>query len=315
MIRKVTYLFFTSILFVLILSGCACNHEWQDATCLAPRTCVRCGEVQGKVRAHTWGNTACNNPAPCTVCGTTEGIELTHTWRSDCKICIYCGHDQRPADDRFMDKLTEGINTRWSMFWYEDSTLTKEDWKACIQAEYDRIGPFMEEKFRDSSLGEAARSYIRCVAESLEAVQTFDPQTWADVYDAKIFQEQCMALYRINQIRPVTAAEEHAARLEYTLNQGETINMIFPFFDEIMFLYVDGSKTIKKYETTLTNTTSLTFKKFTFEIDLYDENGNVLDTVESTAGQWKPGSKQRFNFKTNVEFHSLKVGFARWEFQ
>ena len=211
------------ILLVTLLTGCACEHEWQASTCLAPKTCIHCGETQGKVRAHDWGSTACNDPKPCTVCGTTEGIELTHTWRSDCKICIYCGQDERPADDRFMDKLSEGINTRWSMFWYEDSTLTKEDWKACIQAEHDRISPFLEENFQDSSLGEAARIYIHCVATSLEAAETFDPQTWGEVYDAKIFQEQCMALYHIHRIRPVTVAEEHSARLEYTLNQGEIV--------------------------------------------------------------------------------------------
>ena len=102
--------------------------------------------------------------------------------------------------------------------------------------------------------------------------------------------------------------------MEYVLNQGEIIEMIFPFFDEILFLYVDASGAVKKYETTLENTTTLTFRKFIFEIDLYDENGNVLNSVESSVGYWKPGSKQRFNFKTDVEFHSLKVRFARWEF-
>ena len=45
-----------------------------------------------------------------------------------------------------------------------------------------------------------------------------------------------------------------------------------------------------------------------------DENGNVLHSVESSVGNWKPGYRQRFNFKTDVEFHSLKVRFARWDF-
>lgn len=302
------------LLLAALLAGCACEHEWQASTCLAPRTCIRCGETQGKVRAHDWGSTACNAPEPCTVCGTMEGMELTHEWREDCKICIHCGHDERPADDRFMDKLTEGINKRWSLYRYEDSTLTKEDWEKCIRAEYDLLIPFLEDKFQDKALGEAAEIYVRCVAASMEAVETFDPETWPDVYDSKIFQEQCMALYHIHQIRPVSAAEEHSPRLEYTLSQGEIVNMIHPFFDEILFLYVDGTKTEKKYETTLENTTTLNFRQFIFEIDLYDENGEILETVESSVNWWKPGAKQRFHFKTAVEFHSLKVRFARWEF-
>lgn len=164
-------------------------------------------------------------------------------------------------------------------------------------------------------MGEAARIYIHCVATSLEAAETFDPQTWGEVYDAKIFQEQCMALYHIHRIRPVTVAEEHSARLEYTLNQGEIIDMIHPLFEEVLFLYIDGVGTMKTYETALTNTTTLNFKEFTFEIDLYDEEGNLLETVESTVRGWMPQGKQRFKFHTNVEFHSLKVAFARWKFQ
>ena len=311
---KKYYLLPILLLLTLLLSGCACEHEWQASTCLAPRTCTRCGVTEGKLRAHDYGSTACNDPKPCTVCGTMEGMELTHQWRQDCKICIHCGQDSRPADDRFMDKLTEGINKRWSLHRYEDSTLTKEDWTNCIRTEYDLLIPFLEEKFQDKALGEAAQTYVRCVAASMEAVESFDPVTWVDVYDSKIFQEQCMALYHINQVRPVTAAEEHAPRLEYTLNQGEIVNMIFPFFDEIMFLYVDGNNIVKKYETTLVNTTSLNFQKFIFEINLFDENGNILDTVESKVNSWRPGTRQRFNFQTDVEFHSLKVQFARWDF-
>lgn len=314
MFTKKTTFFLLLITLAALLAGCACEHEWQASTCLAPRTCIRCGETEGKVRAHDWESTACHDPKPCSVCGTLEGIELTHEWRSDCKICIHCGHDERPADDRFMDKLTEGINTRWSLYFYEDSTLTKEDWEKAIRAEYDLLIPFLEEKFQDTALGDAAKTYVRCVEASMEALETFDPNTWVDVYDSKIFQEQCMALYHIDQIRPVTAAEEHFPRLEYTIDQGEIINMIHPFFDEILFLYVDGSKTVKKYETTLENTTSLSFKKFIFEIDLYDEAGNVLDTVESPVNRWNPGQKVRFNFKTDTEFSSLKVRFARWDF-
>ena len=298
----------------LLLTGCSCEHEWQRSTCQAPRTCIKCGETEGKIRAHEWGNTACHTPEGCIICGTTEGMELTHEWQEDCKICVHCGHDARPADDRFMDKLSAGINKRWSLFWYEDSSLTKEDWTNCIAAEYDLLVPFLEEKFQDEKLEKAAQDYVRCVVASMEELKNFDPETWIDVYDSQIFQKQCMALHHINQIRPVSVAEEHSPRLEYVLNQGEIIEMIFPFFDEILFLYVDAFGTAKKYETTLENTTTLSFKKFIFEIDLYDENGNVLHSVESSVGNWKPGYRQRFNFKTDVEFHSLKVRFARWDF-
>ena len=302
------------LLLAVLLAGCACEHEWQPATCLAPRTCSRCNAVQGKIRSHVWGSTACNDPQPCIYCFTTEGMVLTHEWREDCRICIHCGKDERIPDERFMEKLTEGIDTRWSLKRYEDSTLTQEDWIACIGAEYDLLVPFLEETFRDPALGEAAREYIRCVTASMEAARSFDPETWDDVYTAKLFQEQCMALHRINVLRPVTVAEKHAARLEYTLNQGQVIEMIYPLFDEVLFLYIGGVAGQEKYETTLTNTTSLSFRKFTFEIDLFDEGGGWLATVESSVIGWDPGEKLRFSFQTDTPFHSMKVAFARWDF-
>lgn len=311
--RKVYFLLIL-VLVTAVLAGCACEHEWAASTCLAPRTCVRCGEVQGKVRSHAYGNTSCNNPEPCTVCGTMEGIELTHEWQEDCKICIHCGKDERPADERFMENLIVGINTRWSLYWNEDSTLTKEDWEKCIHAEYDLLHSFREEKFQDKALGDAAHKYVRCLEDSLEAVKEFDPATWGDVYDANIFQEQCIALYHIHQARPFTVDEQHWPRFEYTVNQGEIINMIYPFFEEIFFLYVGEANNAKKYETFMENTTTLDFKEFIFEIDLYDAEGKLLDTVESTVYLWNSGAEKCFTFYSNKEFSSMKVGFARWKF-
>ena len=311
---KKACLSFIPLLLAALLAGCACEHEWEPATCLTPRTCKLCSAVQGKVRAHSWGSTACNDPQPCIYCFTMEGMVLTHEWREDCRICIHCGKDERPADDRFMDKLTEGINARWSLKRYEDSSLTQEEWIACIRAEHDLLSPFQEESFQSTELGDAARAYIRCLTASLEAAQSFDPDTWDDVYTAKIFQEQCMALHRIDVLRPVTVAQEHEARLSYTLSQGEIVEKIYPLFDEILFLYISSAGESKKYETTLTNTTSLYFSQFVFEVDLYDEAGGWLGRVESSVRGWDPGEKLRFSFQTDIPFHSMKVGYARWEF-
>lgn len=39
-----------SILFgilIIILTGCHCKHEWQSATYSAPKTCIKCGEIEG----------------------------------------------------------------------------------------------------------------------------------------------------------------------------------------------------------------------------------------------------------------------------
>lgn len=40
---------------VFSMAACGCNHQWHDATCLAPKTCTLCGETQGAAGAHTAG--------------------------------------------------------------------------------------------------------------------------------------------------------------------------------------------------------------------------------------------------------------------
>ena len=52
---KKLFTLLTAIVLMGLLAACACEHQWQPATCLAPRTCALCGVTQGKVRAHTWG--------------------------------------------------------------------------------------------------------------------------------------------------------------------------------------------------------------------------------------------------------------------
>lgn len=303
------------MMLVSLLTGCSCEHQWQSATCLAPRTCTLCGTTEGKTRSHDWGSTACNAPAPCTVCGTMEGIELTHEWRDDCKICIHCGQDERPADDRFMDALSAGLTARYALE-KEDrkaEVVTADDWAEYFDAEYEQIGSFAEEKFRDEELGAQAKRYVNSVAASRDAVVHFGTDQWADEYQNGIYLEQAAALFNISKIRPVTVEESAQKQLERFLTIGEIIDMVHPLFDQIMFFAVGEVKNETKYETTVHNTTSLDFEYFTFEVLLLDEQENVIATETATVKRWKAGERIRFNFTTDEVFHTMKVKYANWK--
>lgn len=83
-----------SILLVLMLTGCCLSHEWEDATCSAAKTCVKCEKTDGEPLPHTFSEATCTTPKTCSVCGTTEGDTLEHTWAdADCtnpKTCLVC---------------------------------------------------------------------------------------------------------------------------------------------------------------------------------------------------------------------------------
>jgi len=82
------------LLCTVLLAGCACQHEWTDASCTAPKTCTKCDAVEGEALEHSWKNADCVTPKTCSSCGLTEGNAPGHTWaEATCtapKTCTVC---------------------------------------------------------------------------------------------------------------------------------------------------------------------------------------------------------------------------------
>jgi len=68
-----------SLLMCVLLSGCCLSHEWQTASCTAPKTCVKCQKTEGEPLEHTWEDATCETSKTCKDCGITEGDPLGHT--------------------------------------------------------------------------------------------------------------------------------------------------------------------------------------------------------------------------------------------
>ena len=70
-------------------------HEWIDATCDAPKTCIGCGLTEGEKLDHVWKDATCDAPKTCEKCGKTEGEKLDHVWKDATvdapKTCEKCG--------------------------------------------------------------------------------------------------------------------------------------------------------------------------------------------------------------------------------
>ncbi len=83
-----------ALMLTLPLTACGCEHEWQEASCSAPKTCSLCNQTEGEALPHTWQDATCAAPKTCSVCGTTEGEALPHTWQNatctTVKTCTVC---------------------------------------------------------------------------------------------------------------------------------------------------------------------------------------------------------------------------------
>lgn len=87
----------------------SCSHNWQAATCTAPKTCTICGSTSGSKASHKYEAATCTKPKTCKVCGTTTGEALGHNWKAatctESQVCKRCnatgsgplGHSWQPA--------------------------------------------------------------------------------------------------------------------------------------------------------------------------------------------------------------------------
>ena len=105
------------LLVCLLLSGCACQHEWTDADCLNPQVCTKCEETAGEALGHDWAAATCIDPETCTRCSETRGNKLDHTFGSwkiietemthTCEICGYIESSEL-TQEVHLDMLLQG---------------------------------------------------------------------------------------------------------------------------------------------------------------------------------------------------------------
>lgn len=123
---------------LLVLAGCGCEHTWEEANCVNPKTCSKCGETEGAPLGHTWKAATCTEPKTCEVCGATEGEAKGHSWTeatcTEAKTCSEC-------------KLTEGEALGHT--WQDATTETPKTCTVCAATEGDRI--ITDERFTSAA--------------------------------------------------------------------------------------------------------------------------------------------------------------------
>lgn len=69
-------------LLTLFVSSCGHEHQWQDATCLKPQICTKCGQTVGEKQGHDWKSASCTQPKSCRFCDAYEGEALGHDFQN-----------------------------------------------------------------------------------------------------------------------------------------------------------------------------------------------------------------------------------------
>lgn len=140
-------LFLCVVGIAVICSGCCLVHEWEEATCTEPKTCVKCEKEDGEPLGHMWSDATCTEAKTCSVCGETEGSALGHKAAdADCispSVCEVCGvtvkealgHDWQEAtctEPKTCNRCSETEGDPLGHSWTE-ATCTEP--KACARCE------------------------------------------------------------------------------------------------------------------------------------------------------------------------------------
>ena len=139
-----------ALVLVLAMAGCGCEHEWEDATCDAPKTCKLCDETEGSPLGHEWAAATCEEPKTCEVCGETEGDALGHKWAdATCdapKTCETCGETEGDAlGHSWEEATTEAPKTCTTCGATEGEKLIAEDERFTTAATKDIQGRWVSE--------------------------------------------------------------------------------------------------------------------------------------------------------------------------
>lgn len=118
--RKMIAIMLVIIVLASGLSACGCFHQWEDATCNAPKTCKHCQETLGDRLGHQWSNATCTQNKTCSRCGAVGEEAPGHSWAEatteapkTCRICGITEGDRIITDPRFTSAAATPFVGTW----------------------------------------------------------------------------------------------------------------------------------------------------------------------------------------------------------
>ena len=306
----------------IIISGCP--HDWIDGiwnvwsepTCQVPKTCVICGATEGRVLPHDWKDSSCKNPTPCSMCGTLEGLEITHEWQADgSKVCVHCGLDLRPSDERFIENLEISLEMRWELMgenpWY--GIQTAEEWNAIFDTEIALLEEFSEAHFENADLGKHAKKYIGILLKAKEELGTLAFEEWLQKYYDSFRHEQNSALYEMSLLYEISVSEENAEKYSELIESGKKIVSISELIDGFRYHNLGSYSGNYSYDGIFENTTDYDFTYFICSVEFYDKDGELITTKKFSFYNWEPGEKITRRFTLTGSSSGERVVSIKWE--
>ena len=226
------------------------------------------------------------------------------------------------ADEAFVEAMTKALEARWDITDSDKMQSLDSDSRehyaalsSAIDAELNIVSEYRTAEFKDHALQELAIQYINKLEESKEIADSL-PSKDDKLYDkwTAVYDERTTLLQTLVNKYGLTVAEKWQYNLDDLLNNAKSVHKENEIKDKVNKLAA-SLKFEKKdygygyctYTTKFKNDTGLDFASLSFELDLLDADGTVIEQQGIYFDNVANGKSYSGEFSTDAKFDHYEV--------
>ena len=241
--------------------------------------------------------------------------------------------EKQYADENFIDDMSSGLQARWKQYdediekeGYEDILVNSEENKqmmiSYIDAELKFIEKYSDEKFENNNLKELAIKYINLLNQHKDICKyiTVDYSKYEEEL-TPVFNERSKVISQMVNDYGMTVSEDYQNTLEEFLVNSNLVDeresqerAIEEMLNAVTFeMFNDDGYGLKTYQGIIENTTGIDFNNMSFNINLLDGDGVIVETTYDQISAFANGAKARLEIITDKDFSFTQISASWWE--
>lgn len=227
---------------------------------------------------------------------------------------VGCSEPQS-VDEKFISSLEKGLMDRWDIVDSSSAdTSTTEGWNNLLDAELNNVAQYKNQDFENEDLEKCAKEYIEAL-EGTKEITDMVESSYSNFQSEfqPYYQERLLALQDINEIQELTFDQDSDKKsFKDLMNEAKTLSQINQIMDNTKFEVVEDEYGWKTLQANVENITDNNFQYFTYDINLLDSNGTVIETTTAWTDNWDKGTTHVFEFTTDKEYATIEIHNVEW---
>lgn len=244
---------------------------------------------------------------------------------------VGCGNGSKSAtsstensysDSEFINSIAKSLEKRWSIVESKEAESFEQESReyyanisSAIDAELEIVSKYRNSEFKDHNLQELAIKYINALEDSKETADLL-PSDDASLYDKweNIYDTRTTIIKTLVDDYGMTVSEKYQNTLDDLINNAKSVEKDTAIKEKVDKI-ADSLKFDKKsdgtgyytYTTKFQNDTGVNFDYLTFNIDLLDSEGTVIEQQFLYFENVSDGKSYSGDFITDTSFDHYEV--------